>query len=272
MPTTYAHYRFGKDVLEALPGPLQKSINSRRELFDIGLHGPDILFYYRVLFRNHVNKTGYQLHDLPADEFFKRARKVIEKSRDKAGARAYIYGVICHFTLDSECHNYVEKMIQASGISHSEIEMEFDRLLLTEDGIEPVSYLGTGHIHPARENAEVIAPFYRGISVSEIKKTLSYMIFCLKALHAPDMRKRKFLTGVLNLAGQKEKSDMIMSLSPSPACEKYSQILKRQYEGARPLAVKLILNYQGVLLRDEKLSERFRKTFGAGDGWEGLEV
>ena len=272
MPTTYAHYRFGKDVLEALPGPLQKSIESRRELFDIGLHGPDILFYYRVLFRNHVNQTGYQLHDLPADTFFKRAERGIEKSTDKAGARAYIYGVICHFAPDSECHNYVEKMIQVSGISHSEIEMEFDRLLLTEDGIEPVSYLGTGRIHPTRENAEIIAPFYKGISVAEIKKTLAYMILCLKVLHAPDMRKRRLLTGILKLAGQKEKSDMIMSLSPNPDCKEYTKILKRQYEGAKSLAVKLILNYQGVLLRDEKLSERFGKTFGAGDDWESLEV
>ena len=31
--------------------------------------------------------------------------------------------------------SYIEKMIQASGISHAEIEMEFDRLLLCEDYI-----------------------------------------------------------------------------------------------------------------------------------------
>ena len=44
MPTTYAHYKFGKEVLSALPRPLQNSIEAHRELFDIGLHGPDILF------------------------------------------------------------------------------------------------------------------------------------------------------------------------------------------------------------------------------------
>ena len=37
MPTTYAHYQFGNDVIRILPGPLQKAIENHRELFDIGL-------------------------------------------------------------------------------------------------------------------------------------------------------------------------------------------------------------------------------------------
>ena len=48
MPTTYAHYKFGKEVLSALPRPLQNSIEAHRELFDIGLHGTG--FWTRVRF------------------------------------------------------------------------------------------------------------------------------------------------------------------------------------------------------------------------------
>ena len=39
MPTTYAHYRFGKEVTEALPRGLQNTIEYHRDLYDIGLHG-----------------------------------------------------------------------------------------------------------------------------------------------------------------------------------------------------------------------------------------
>ena len=39
MPTTYAHYKFGKEVISALPRPLQSAIENNRELFDIGVHG-----------------------------------------------------------------------------------------------------------------------------------------------------------------------------------------------------------------------------------------
>ncbi len=41
MPTTYAHYKFGKEVISALPRPLRSTVENHRELFDIGLHGHD---------------------------------------------------------------------------------------------------------------------------------------------------------------------------------------------------------------------------------------
>ena len=74
-----------------------------------------------------VNQQGHTVHENFADTFFEHAVSVIEKAEDPAAARVYIYGVICHFALDSECHPYIEKMIRESGISHCELEMEFDR-------------------------------------------------------------------------------------------------------------------------------------------------
>ena len=58
MPTTYAHYTFGKKVLNELNIDIRDSININMELFNIGLHGPDILFYYKPLKSNKVNKLG----------------------------------------------------------------------------------------------------------------------------------------------------------------------------------------------------------------------
>ncbi|HIX64374.1 MAG TPA: zinc dependent phospholipase C family protein [Candidatus Mediterraneibacter colneyensis] len=274
MPTTYAHYKFGKEVTGALPRPLLSSIENHRELFDIGVHGPDLLFYYKALIKNPVNSQGYALHDKMADEFFRHAVEVIKKeSDDPAAARAYIYGVICHFALDSECHPYVEKMIHTSGLSHSEIEMEFDRLLLKEDYINPVRYLATGHIHPTRKNASVIAPFYDNLTPELVEKAMRGMIFCHKMLHAPGMAKRRLIYGGMKLAGQYEdKHGMVMSLEPNPACREYCQILKRLYAGAVPLAAGLIIQYQKVLFEGEELPERFHRTFGAGDKWEELRL
>ena len=48
MPSTYAHRRFGADVLNALD-PETASLVTDRRLYDIGLHGPDVLFYYDVV-------------------------------------------------------------------------------------------------------------------------------------------------------------------------------------------------------------------------------
>ena len=47
MPSTYAHYRFGQDVLRALPEKYRTTLLQEEDLFNIGLHGPDLLFYYK---------------------------------------------------------------------------------------------------------------------------------------------------------------------------------------------------------------------------------
>ena len=164
-------------------------------------------------------------------------------------------------------------MIQTSGISHSEIEMEFDRLLLKEDYINPVRYLATGHIHPSKENAKVIAPFYEGVTAENIEGTLKGMIFYHKLLHAPGMLKRRLLFGAMKITGKYDSmGGMVMSLEPNPKCRDYCQLLKKLYAGAVPLAAGLLIRYQKALFEGAELPERFHRTFGAGDDWESLRV
>ena len=273
MPTTYAHYRFGKDVISTLPRPLETSVENNRALFDIGLHGPDILFYYKALSSNPVNAQGYALHDKMADEFFRNAAEVIEKSENPAAARAYMYGFICHFALDSACHKYIEKMIQVSGISHSEIEMEFDRYLLTEDHINPLTYLGTKHIHADMENAKIIAPFFEDITPETMKRSLSSMILYHKLMMAPTKARRKVLFMAMKAAGcYDSKHGMVRSEEPNPECEKYCLLLKKLYAGAVPLAASLIIQYQKALFQKAELPMRFHETFEAGENWEKLPL
>ena len=253
--------------------PLETSVENNRALFDIGLHGPDILFYYKALSSNPVNAQGYALHDKMADEFFRNAAEVIEKSENPAAARAYMYGFICHFALDSECHKYIEKMIQVSGISHSEIEMEFDRYLLTEDHINPLTYLGTKHIHADMENAKIIAPFFEDITPETMKRSLSSMILYHKLMMAPTKARRKVLFMAMKAAGcYDSKHGMVMSEEPNPECEKYCLLLKKLYAGAVPLAASLIIQYQKALFQKAELPMRFHETFGAGENWEKLPL
>lgn len=40
-----------------------------------------------------------------------------------------IWRLLCHFSLDVMCHRYIDEKIQAGGVSHAEIEVEFDRML-----------------------------------------------------------------------------------------------------------------------------------------------
>lgn len=72
MPSTYAHYCFGKAVYRRLPQEIQEEIKAYSPLYMTGLHGPDILFYYKPLKSNAINRIGYGMHGRPADEFLKK--------------------------------------------------------------------------------------------------------------------------------------------------------------------------------------------------------
>ena len=134
MPSTYAHRRFGADVLERLPAELQEKIAPYRELYDIGLHGPDLLFYYHAAKSTPVSALGNAMHEQPGAVFFERARGVVNKAKNRDAALAYALGFLCHFALDSTCHPRVEQDVRDSGVSHCEIETEFDNMLLRRDG------------------------------------------------------------------------------------------------------------------------------------------
>ena len=137
MPTTYAHYRFGRDVLAQLSPDTQALISRNRELFDFGVHGPDLLFYYKPIGKNHVNETGYRNHRRTGRDFFTEAAAHAAAAPDKDAARSYLYGVLCHFALDRCCHPYVA-VKEHDGVSHSTIEASFDRYLMLKDGLDPV--------------------------------------------------------------------------------------------------------------------------------------
>ena len=112
MPSTYAHYCFGKAVYRRLPQEIQEEIKAYSPLYMTGLHGPDILFYYKPLKSNAINRIGYGMHGRPADEFFKKAWMRARELPEGRGGFAYLYGFICHFALDHSCHPYIEKKIK----------------------------------------------------------------------------------------------------------------------------------------------------------------
>lgn len=139
MPSTYAHRRFGTNVLEHLPDELRAQLEQNRELYDIGLHGPDLLFYYHAAKSNPVGALGNAMHEEPG-RVFDRARRVVHCEADRDAALAYALGFVCHFALDSTCHPYVEQFTRESGVTHCEIETEFDNMLLRRDGYDPLKF------------------------------------------------------------------------------------------------------------------------------------
>ena len=74
MPTTYAHDLFGKKIYHKLPKEMQMVIQRNVNLYRIGLHGPDILFYHML--KPKVSTTGIRMHKEKAAPFFERGMAI----------------------------------------------------------------------------------------------------------------------------------------------------------------------------------------------------
>ena len=72
MPAVYAHYRFGSQMLSTMPGDIRRSVKRFRRLYDVGLHGPDLFFYYRPMLTTRIQKLGARFHEQTGREFFSR--------------------------------------------------------------------------------------------------------------------------------------------------------------------------------------------------------
>lgn len=264
MPTTYAHYRFGQEVRKDLPEKEKKIVEEFSELFMIGLHGPDIFFYYKPLSKNKVRQIGNEMHKRAGKEFFAPAAEVVREHGGNHAYLAYLYGFICHFSLDVACHGYIDGKIAKSGISHTEIEAEFDRMLMVKDGHDPIRYKPTGHIVPSVGNAEIIQAFFEDADSTQVLGTLKGMVSYLNFLVAPSKGKRFLIDSVLKLTGNyKELHGLMINYIANADCSDSTKELSDRFGQAKNQAVSLIHEYGGFLEGKEELNPIYQYNFGS---------
>lgn len=264
MPSTYAHYRMGQEVRNAINGNEKVIVEKYLDLFNIGLHGPDILFYYHPLHSNSVNSIGFGLHGKAGKDFFQNAARVLNKTKNDSAHLAYLYGVICHFALDVTCHGYIDEKIKSSGISHGEIEVEFDRELMVKDGYNPIKHKLTNHIVVNDQNSCVIKDFYEGVTTKNVTKALEGMINSNNLLLAPSKFKRAMIYMLLKLTGNyKEMHGLMVNFKKNENCNDSTEHLMDLYDEARRLAIRLIIEYKCYLAGIDELDAIYEYTFGS---------
>lgn len=262
MPSTYAHFCLGRETARLLtPEPLE-AITRYPQLYFIGLHGPDLFFYYKPLSKNPVSRLGHEFHDRPGRDFFERAARVLQMHPDSLAHRAYVYGFLCHFALDTLSHDYVAEKEAASGLSHARIESELERALMLRDGLDPASHRPTGHLMPSEENAAVIADFFPEVTQEQVLDSLRGMVFYLDLLVAPSALKRWVIFTALRLAGQFEKlGGLVVGPDPEPRCEDSNAELLRRFYQAAELAARLIGDFDRVVESGQAEDPIYGRTF-----------
>lgn len=261
MPSVYAHFLFGQSVKQRLNPELQKITETHRYDYALGLQGPDILFYYHPLTKNAVCQEGLDIHQRPAADFLNRAGRILNDGCDDAMA-AYILGFICHYILDSSCHTYVKQEMDRTGISHSEIETEFDRFLLRGQKMTMRSFHPADLIIAGPEFCSRIAPFYPGISSSQIYKSVCAMRRYLAILFGMGLFTRGTAKFILWATGNLQKyGGLLPTEKPNPACAESCRILYSALQENIAPAVELSWDYFRGIGEGTNLNGRFSRNF-----------
>lgn len=262
MPAFYAHYRFGCDVLRDAPPSIQTVCQENRALFDIGLHGPDLFFFYRPVLPNSVNRIGHEAHHRSGREFLVRGKKVLSAAKDKRATRAYLYGLLCHFALDSVCHPYVAEAMSEYDLTHAAVETAFDRALLTADRIDPLTFDPCGHFEVTRRNAAIIAPFYPPAVTDIVEKSLKSMVFYGRVLFNQNRAFRTVLDKALYITMHHDAiADMRMTPVRDERCLQSDAHLLELYGEALPLAQALLHDADNYIENGARASAAFDRTF-----------
>ncbi len=255
MPANYAHYRFGKQVLPALPSDVRQCIQRFRRMFDMGLHGPDIFFYYNPLMKTAVGDLGVSFHHQTGLEFFPTACA----AAGSEAARAYLYGLLGHYCLDSLCHPYVQKIVDIGEATHGALEAEFDRFLLTLDKEpSPQTYDLSKRFKLTRGECMTVAEFYPAVTGANVSRSVKVMAFLTKLFANPNRARTEKLLEKL-LPGFRENlipEAQVETLAP------YIQELKELYDQALARYPSLLEQVEAFRNAGEPLGEDFAKDFG----------
>ncbi|MBO5777958.1 MAG: hypothetical protein J6R82_00155 [Clostridia bacterium] len=273
MPAVYAHRIYGDAVYSALSPTLAKRIEPHLPLFRLGLHGPDLLFYYQPFRKTPLGKMGSGLHAFTGREVISCMLDVVDAlpEEKREAAMAYTLGFVCHYLLDSACHPYVKRLETAGKANHIAIEGEFDLWLIVEEGGEPFATDPVSHLGGlTSEDFDVLAIIFAALSrlpypaapLKELPDHLAsayrWMFFINHMFSSPHWWKRGIAAAGLMLTGTYEKrKGVLYKQAPDPTFDGCSRQL---YSLLMDAATEAPVILEAVCRQD--LSRRFDSDFG----------
>ena len=105
-------------------------LKENRDLFFIGLQGPDPIYYHHLRKKDTKAYIASKMHTEKTGDFLVSALCHLKKydinSKEFGQCFSYLCGFICHYILDSKCHPFINSWEAETGVSHMEIEEEFE--------------------------------------------------------------------------------------------------------------------------------------------------
>ena len=256
MPSTYAHRRFGEQVIALLPLQARRSARQFRRLYDVGLHGPDIFFYHNILFRDRLVSLAKDTHALSGQAFFTGVCAKLRRAPNEA-ALAYLYGVLAHYCLDSVAHPFVLEQSADGKVGHTEMETEFDRFLLQLDGKRRGDTAEEGErLKLTAGECRTVSDFY-DIGSLAVRTSVKRMAFLDRIASTPNGTLRKTAE---KCAGKKLRAFFI-NRTPNKNCQHLNEPLLSLYDRALEIFPAMVEALTAHLEQEAPLGELFEATF-----------
>lgn len=261
MPATYAHYRFGEKTLMTLPENVRNAVTPCQRLYEVGLHGPDPLFNYSPLKKTRIDRLGSQYHMQTGAEFFGRVCRMI-RLKPTREAVAYLYGVLAHYALDSQCHPFInEKTVGKTG-GHVRLETEFERYLMQKDLIDkPNTFFPGSHLHLSNGECDAAAAFYPPVTGPQFRKALKNMAFFTRLFVLPEGIRRNLLGKAIDRICPDYRG-FIMTIGPDPEYGELDEPLMERYNRAALLYPELARQIGANLSHNTPFGPEFDLIFG----------
>lgn len=261
MPGIYAHYRMGLELLPTLPGDTARTIQRFRRLFEAGLHGPDMFFYFNPVLPTSVGALGSKFHKQDGKTFFLRVCRLARMERSEA-YQSYLYGVLCHYVLDSVMHPFINEKAKELGVPHGEIETEFDRYLLEKDGKNPPESQDlSGHLKLTDGECATVAKFYPPATARQVQVSLRNMAAFVKLFAMPEGARRSVLRSSMQTVKLSARQ-FLMTTGANPRCADLDEALLELYEQAFALFPDMLRQLLANLTYNGGFDESFNKIFG----------
>lgn len=269
MPAIYAHDTFGKLVSKQLPKEIQDFIKTYPSAFRIGLQGPDPLFYHRPYASNDVKKEGSRMHRESCASFLQKTMHHVKKEGVNSKEFAYLLGFLCHFTLDSECHPYIDAYIEPRNLGHLFLESEFEKYMMRKDGIDPIHTDISNIIPTDMQTAKAMSVFYETLDETSAQKVLKEMRREKRLLYTPYLWKEKLFVKVFKMIGHfDDMGGLLLQSEDDKRCDESNAYLYKKLHESVPLAVSLLKNIYEVIQDKAELSPRFYRNFETLEEYE----
>lgn len=257
MPAIYTFHRFGADSLRMLPGQLQRPIQRFRRLYNGGLYGADLFFYYNPMAPGNVGSLYSSLDGMTGAEFFAGAAQILKENPSEGGT-ACLYGLLANYCLRSQLAPLFRQATADGDVCRVELEVELDRYLLGLDGKTPAhNQDASPGMKMTRGECVTLTNFFPGATATQGYRAHRKMVRWTRRLAA---KKRGFAKFLLSFT----KGDFRHQMMPDHANHKCLHLDKPMlecYDRALEMYPEMAQRLTLFLKNGTPLGEEFQNTF-----------